>query len=219
MTDTSNLKEPEFALINSSNRFLYPHLVDQMHEDRRKVFVDLLKWNIPVIDQRYEIDQFDVDSAVYLVALDQDSKDHLASVRLLPTLKPHLLSEIFPQLCETSVPKGANIFEITRLTTAPRVRGKAHRNLLRDRMALALVEHALEHGIAAYTAQAHLAWLSQLVGFGWRTEPLGLPQPIDGQLVGAIEIFIDPWTLGVMRTRQGVIHSVLENRERISQAA
>ena len=39
-----------------------------MHRDRKKIFVDALKWDVPVVDGQYEIDQFDTDDAIYLLA-------------------------------------------------------------------------------------------------------------------------------------------------------
>ncbi|GLJ00718.1 hypothetical protein Sbs19_45390 [Sphingobium sp. BS19] len=39
-----------------------------MFEERKRVFVDLLGWDVPVLARRYEIDQFDDDEAVYIVS-------------------------------------------------------------------------------------------------------------------------------------------------------
>jgi len=70
-------------------------VIDGMFRDRKRVFVDLLKWDVPVVDGEYEIDQFDTDRAVYLIAVD-DAGDHLGSIRLLPTDGDHILGSIFP---------------------------------------------------------------------------------------------------------------------------
>ena len=50
-----------------------------MFEARKRVFVDLLKWDVPVLDDAYEIDQFDTPDASYLVPV---SYTHLT----LPTI-------------------------------------------------------------------------------------------------------------------------------------
>src|SRR3546814_7783037 len=65
--------------------------LETMFEDRKRLFVDLLGWDLSVQDARWEIDQFDDDDAVYLIALDQTG-DHAGSLRLLPSNKPHILS-------------------------------------------------------------------------------------------------------------------------------
>jgi acyl-homoserine lactone synthase len=36
-----------------------------MFEDRKSVFVDLLKWDLPVLDGRFELDAFDNEHATY----------------------------------------------------------------------------------------------------------------------------------------------------------
>jgi acyl-homoserine lactone synthase len=43
-----------------------------------------------------------------------------------------------------------------------------------------------------------MAFLSQLLSAGWRCDPLGLPQMVDGALVGAVEIGISPETYQMM---------------------
>ena len=40
-----------------------------MFAARKQVFVDLLRWDVPVLDGRFEIDQFDDDNATYLILL------------------------------------------------------------------------------------------------------------------------------------------------------
>src|SRR3546814_16755220 len=85
-----------------------------MFEDRKRLFVDLLGWDLSVQDARWEIDQFDDDDAVYLIALDQTG-DHAGSLRLPPSNKPHILSEPFPDLRPDGVPTGPTPSEVTRL--------------------------------------------------------------------------------------------------------
>jgi acyl-homoserine lactone synthase len=41
-----------------------------MFEARKRVFVDLLKWDVPVLGGRFEVDQFDDEHAAYLVLSD-----------------------------------------------------------------------------------------------------------------------------------------------------
>src|SRR3546814_5073717 len=61
-----------------------------MFAARKSVFVDLLKWDVPVLEGRYEIDQFDDEYARYLILADRGD-GHLGSARLLPTMRPHIL--------------------------------------------------------------------------------------------------------------------------------
>ena len=77
-----------------------------MFEARKRVFVDLLKWNVPVLEGRYEVDQFDDEDAVYLIVPGEDGR-HAGSARLLKTIRPHILDTLFPELCAAPVPRGA----------------------------------------------------------------------------------------------------------------
>ena len=63
-----------------------------MHRDRKTVFVDRLGWQVPVVNGDLEIDQFDGDDAIYLIAVDE-AGGHAGSLRLLPTAGPHLLAD------------------------------------------------------------------------------------------------------------------------------
>jgi len=65
------------------------------------------------------------------------------------------------------------------------------RRAVRDTLVTALAEHALGSGIARYTAIAEMGWLQQILAFGWRCRPLGLPVTIAGKMLGALSIEID----------------------------
>ena len=84
-----------------------------MFEARKRVFVDILKWDVPVLQDRYEIDQFDTTDADYLILTDE-TEAHIASARLLRTDRAHILGELFTFLCEEALPSGATTREITR---------------------------------------------------------------------------------------------------------
>lgn len=163
-----------------------------MFAARKSVFVDLLKWDVPVIDGRYEVDQFDDAHATYLVLMDANG-EHLGSARLLPTTRPHILGSLYPGLCADAPPTGAHILEITRFCLDRRLRAPERRRV-RDTLVIALATHALETGISAYSAVAEIGWLQQILSFGWRCVPLGMPQPVGGKLLGALRIDIDPDT-------------------------
>src|SRR3546814_9533261 len=83
-----------------------------MFRARKEVFIDLLKWDLPVLADEFEVDQFD-RQAEYLILLEQGVK-HRASTRLLRTDQPHLLGNLYPHLCAGPVPTGTTIREITR---------------------------------------------------------------------------------------------------------
>ena len=173
-----------------------------MFAARKSVFVDLLKWDVPIINGTYEIDQFDNEHACYLV-LAEPGGAHLGSARLLPTNRPHILGTLYPGLCEGPPPSGETIVEITRFCLDRRLRA-AERRAVRDTLVTAIVDHALTHRISHYTAIAEFGWFQQILAFGWRCRPLGLPQTVDGSLLAALEISITPDT-PAMLARAGVL--------------
>lgn len=175
--------------------------VRAMFEARKQVFVDLLGWDVPVLAGRYEVDQFDDVHARYLIHTDAAQR-HLASARLLPTVRPHILDSLFPELCEDAPPRGPGIYEITRFCL-DRGLGAAGRRQARDTLVAALADYALANGITAYTGVAEIAWLQQILAFGWRCRPLGLPREIGGTMLGALRIEITPDTPALL-ARAGI---------------
>jgi N-acyl-L-homoserine lactone synthetase len=164
----------------------------EMFEARKRVFVDLLRWDVPVLEGRYEVDQFDDEHAVYLIVADEQGR-HAGSARLLKSTRPHILDTLFPDLCASAPPRGPDIVEITRFCLD---RGQTARDRLETRNILvsALVRYALDNGVTAYTGVAELGWLQQILAFGWRCRPLGLPRTVDGRMLGALRIDISDET-------------------------
>ena len=171
-------------------------VLQRMFRARKEVFADLLKWEVPIIGGKYEIDQFDDEKAIYIVVTDETGR-HRASARLLATTRPHILGDLFPFLCHHAVPTGADTFEITRFCLDRRQNAK-ERRLARNRLISGLVEFAIGRAIRTYTGVAEIAWLQQVLAFGWKCRPLGEPRLINGSLVGALSIDIGVDTPGLL---------------------
>lgn len=182
---------------------------------RKRVFVDLLKWDVPVLEGRFEIDQFDDADATYLVLADSDGA-HLASARLLSTSRPHILGDLFPGLCEDTPPRADDIFEITRFCLDRSLNAR-DRKSMRDTLVTAIVLHALDNNIRTYTAIAAMGWFQQILAFGWQCAPLGMPQGHEGTLIAALAIDINDATLTCL-TEAGIrpLPSILPSDERVA---
>jgi acyl-homoserine lactone synthase len=180
-----------------------------MHRDRKRLFVDILKWDVPVVDEVYEIDQFDTDDAVYLLAVDPRTGRHTGSMRLLPTTRPHLLSAFFSELCDDAPPVSDDTWEITRLCLVPSL-SAGERLRVRHQLVTALVEFGLLYGVSCYTCVCETSFLSQILAMGWDCEPLGLPQRVGGQVLGALALNVTPATLQLFRSQWGCPFPVLE---------
>lgn len=167
-------------------------LIDAMLCDRKRIFVDLLKWDVPVVRGEFEIDQFDGERAIYCIATD-DGGRHLGSIRLLPTDRPHILGAIFPELCLGEVPCAANIWELSRGCLNPDL-ASADRLEVRNLLTSAVVEYALWRRIAAYTCIADFSWYGQILMLGWECWPLGPRRKLGRSMTGALRIDVDATT-------------------------
>ena len=185
-------------VVQTAARSASDAVLRSMFAARKSVFVDLLKWDVPVLDGRYEIDQFDDVHATYLILANPDGT-HLGSARLLPTTRPHILDSLYAELCDEAPPQAADIFEITRFCLDRGLSARERRQV-RDMLVTALVDHALATGITAYSAIAEMGWFQQILAFGWRCMPLGLPRVIDGTMLAALRIEITPETPSLLES-------------------
>lgn len=164
--------------------------LETMFADRKAQFVDFFDWEVPVVDGRFEMDQFDTDTAVYIVAID-DAGRHEASLRMLPSWLPHLLGDIFPHICVGGVPVGPTTWESTRLCLPSR-HGAARRRELRNELISAMADFALARGIEHITGVIPDGFRREVLTMGWRAEPLGPALRIKGGPIGAFRIEVTP---------------------------
>lgn len=80
---------------------------------RHKVFVEKLGWELQT-PKGMELDQFDRHDTVYVVAQDERGSVN-GCARLLPTTRPYLLAEVFPQLLQGMPPPcSQEVWELSR---------------------------------------------------------------------------------------------------------
>jgi N-acyl-L-homoserine lactone synthetase len=93
---------------------LTPDLMVGLARFRYQVFVEMLGWQLQTPGDGLELDQFDRPDTVYVIARDE-SGDVAGSARLLPTTRPYLLGDVFPQLLHGQpVPATSAIWELSR---------------------------------------------------------------------------------------------------------
>jgi acyl-homoserine lactone synthase len=181
-----------------------------MHHDRKRVFIDQLGWRLPTVGSWLEVDEFDNEYTVYLIACSAEDDRHLASVRLLPTTRPHMLSTIFAGLSDGGPVIGDDVWEISRLTVAPLALSSAEVLRLCQYLAIAHVEFALLNDIRRYTLVGEVHRMPILCAMGWKVRPLSLPTDCDGKSIVSLEVSIGEDTLPMMRRRFGIDEPVLE---------
>jgi len=197
-----NLEDVMIHVVTPENEHFYQNEMDQAYRLRHKVFVEELGWeNLRKQDGR-EIDQFDTKHAVNMLYIEGGKV--LGYQRLLPSTRPHLLSEVMPELCEVERPVGAHIWEISRHCVAPGHRsGGRFANPVANALGTALVEWGLECGISKYIIEIEPMGVLPLIQLHFQPMPLGLPRTINGKDVMAITLTFDGRTLERLREMRG----------------
>lgn len=190
-------------IANAENRCLFGPDLEEMHRQRKVVFVDRAGWRIPVLADR-ETDAYDRTDTLYLLAKDQPDGGLLASARLLTTMAPHLMSDLFAAACRDGVPRGPTIWEVSRFCTAPAIRNRAQRLKLLWEMSCAVMETALVYGIDQVVFVANRALLPLTMGCGWDARALGVTLPDAGDEITAVIAAITPAGLCRVRERYSV---------------
>ncbi|HEY4846532.1 MAG TPA: acyl-homoserine-lactone synthase [Methylocella sp.] len=196
-------------IVTPDNESFYRDEMEQAYRLRHQVFVKEMGWhNLAKPDGR-EIDQFDNKHAVHMLYIEEGQV--LGYQRMLPSTRPHLLSEVMPELCEVERPVGAHIWEWTRFCVARerRVHGRAVcpiTNLLLS----AAVEWGLECGISQLIIETNTIWLLRMVQMHFRPAILGLQHTIDGQDIIAVIASFDSRTLSRLHEMRGTRTRTIE---------
>jgi acyl-homoserine lactone synthase len=204
----------QVKLVDAGARIQFSKHLIEMHHDRKRVFVDQLGWQLPSAGSWLEVDEFDNEYTVYLIVNAGGEGRHLASARLLPTTRPHMLNTIFADLSEGGPVVGDDVWESSRFTIAPVGMRGTEIMRLSQYLALAHVEFALLNGIRRYTMIGETHRVATVVAMGWQVRPLCLPRDCDGGKIVSMEVSIDEDTLPKMRQRFGIHHDVLEHSAR-----
>jgi acyl-homoserine lactone synthase len=128
--------------------------------------------------------------------------------RLISSLKPHLLSEVFPRLAQKGVPRGQDIYEWTRVHVIKERREGRNRGIVLGKLFCAILEYGLAHEISALTAVVEMWWLPHFHEMGWTLRPLGLPELISGEWSVAVILDVDERSLESTRSMFGITRPI-----------
>jgi acyl-homoserine lactone synthase len=191
-------------IINAENRSLFESELIEMHRQRKAVFVDGYGWNVPVRGDM-EVDGYDGEGTTYLIAKPGLSgAEVIASARLLPTVRAHLMADLFVAACGGSVPSGPSIWEVSRFCVSPRVDSRRKRVELLWEMACGVMETALLYGVEKVTFVANAALLPLALQCGWSAVRLGPTLPDGNDEITAVAASITPEGLRATRGRLGI---------------
>lgn len=169
-------------------------LMEQAYRLRHAVFVGEMGWSRLRSADGREIDQFDTPHAVHMLAVADG--EVIGYQRLLPTTRPHLMTEVFADLCEIERPSGPNVWEYTRYCAAKRYRESEQTELtIRRELVYAAVKWGLENGVDQFLFQFDPYRMLRLIQYHFRMAPLGLPKKFGGEDVIAAVGHFDRRTL------------------------
>ena len=186
-------------IVTAENRYLFRHALMEMHRQRKQLFIDELAWALSA-PEGLEIDAYDAEEAIYLLASDAPRAPVRASLRLLPTDRPHLMSEVFAHLCDGEVPRASTTWEASRFCPAPTSDAQERRRLL-AMMITGIVETSLLFGIEQVTYVAGAAAAPLAADAGWRASALGARVRCGRDRVQAFAAPIDAECLRAVRHR------------------
>lgn len=129
---------------------IYSDIFDQMFELRARQFKYRRKWRVEVKNKQ-ERDRFDDLDPLYVCVVNEEKK-LLASLRLLPTTGPHMLSNVFPEVMgDAGIVRNPLVIESSRFcvdTEVCKVSGSDGINLVTAELLRALFQTAKSAGMS-----------------------------------------------------------------------
>lgn len=200
--------------ISAVNRHLYEDVIEQHFRVRHEIFVDERKWEALRRPDRRDIDGYDNEDAIYLLALEE--RRVLGGYRLYPTTKPSMMSEVFPHLAAVrGCPADPLIWEWSRFFVVRDRRDGA----LNLQLMAAAQEFCLDQGIERLCLVMETWWLPRFHDIGFTVAPLGLPALVDGAWTMAITIDVSQDALDGLHERIGMMRLVRQDGPRIDAIA
>lgn len=168
-------------IVTRDNAAEYTDQLEEMYRWRHRIYVEERGWKEIARPDGREIDQFDTEDAVYLIAID-DAGEFAGSTRLNPTHRPNMLSDVFPHLVlRGKLPNSPKIWDWTRMFVVPAMRREAGRCPTLEKLFASVMELAIKEDLDALVTLAEVHWLTRLLKMGWIVDPLGLPSLIEGE--------------------------------------
>ena len=181
-------------LVNAHNADDFREELNQAFRLRHDVFVKERKWTDLAVQDGRETDRFDDLNTVHMLYIRDGSV--IGYQRMRPSTRPHLLSDVLPQLCEGPRPAGPNIWEWSRYCVEA---GERERGRMLSPVASALltgiVEWGLRTGVDTIIIEMNPLWVLRLVQLHFRLTTLGVPAIITGEETVAVTARFDHRTL------------------------
>ena len=182
-------------VVTGARETLRSDLYSKVAHYRHKIFVERLGWQLQTKDGA-ELDQFDRSDTVYVIAQDDDGQV-IGCARLLPTIRPYLLANVFPYLLNgMEPPRSLDVWELSRFSAVDlsgTVNTGRYRfsSLTAVRLLEASLEFAGSHSAKRLITVSPLGVERLLHRAGFHAHRAGPPMAIDGDPFFACWIEID----------------------------
>ena len=199
-------------LVNKFNRHLYIKELASMHNLRKRIFKDRCGWDLNIINEM-EFDQFDTDNASYILIVSEG--DVVGSSRLIPTLEPYLLNEVFSHIVnKITLPHSRDVWEITRFCADPQ---KAPKNIM-GLLLTAIMEFGLNNQLANFVSIADIRTEPLIKRAGWYAERIGETINTGTEVAVGQRLIVDAMTYRRMKTKLLIQENtpVISNYEEVS---
>ncbi|HBF32729.1 acyl-homoserine-lactone synthase [Rhizobium sp.] len=108
-------------ILNGKHKQTQQATLADMFRLRKKVFHDLLKWDV-IVQGDFEMDHYDDANPIYVMSYDDNTGRLRGALRLLPTLGPNMLDDTFPILLNNQPEiRSAAIWESSRFCIDPEI--------------------------------------------------------------------------------------------------
>jgi acyl-homoserine lactone synthase len=183
-----------------------------VHSLRHDIFVEEMGWEDLRRDDRLEIDQFDHDEAIHHIVM-RDGE--LAGYqRMLPTTRPHLLTEVLTDLYEGTPPSGQSVWELTRYAVAKSFReGRWGMSSVGSELVAGFIEWGMTRGVDQVIIEFDPSWVLRALQLQFLARPLGYQRTYGRQQVVATLLGFDANTLRVVREKRNYHAPVLAHGE------
>lgn len=182
-----------------------------MFAARKRLFVDLLKQDLPVLADRFVVDDRDGPEATYVIVVD-GAGAHRASVRITPLTGPDSIRDAIARSVQPAAPT-SDIVEIAHLCLAPEFPVR-ERRFARALLFRHLADFVRANGIRRVVGHASERHVRRLEAAGWSCRRIEGPGPGGGRDLAAIAVDIDRVTLSRLAALGAVAPALATGRAR-----
>lgn len=203
-------------------RHFRPEALHPMFNLRKRVFHDLLGWDVRVRDD-IEIDHFDDVNPIYVLSYMPGAHDLRGALRLLPTLGPNMLDDTFPELLGAQPPiRSPAIWESSRFCIDPVLtqdRSSNQVTIAAAEMMCAVGELGLASGIREIVTVTDVFLERMFRRMGCPGRRIGEPKRIGSVHAVAISWDVDETLLSAMKAVAGIQGPLLAHLPSLRLAA